>query len=53
MTLFMFLASIYISLSGHTYRGALLSAVPAPHRPEWDGLLTRIDRLWGAFSAGS
>jgi predicted PurR-regulated permease PerM len=52
MTLFMFLASIYISLSAHTFRGALLSVVPAPHRPEWDGLFTRIGKLWGAFFRG-
>ncbi|MBN2200483.1 AI-2E family transporter [bacterium] len=52
MTIFMFLASIYISLSCHTWRGSFLSLLPPAHRPEWDSLLTRIDRLWGAFFRG-
>ncbi|MDM7926087.1 MAG: AI-2E family transporter [bacterium] len=52
MTLFMFLASVYISLSCHTWRGSFLSLLPQAHRPEWDGLLSRIDRLWGAFFRG-
>lgn len=52
MTLFMFLASIYISLSCHTWRGSFLSLMPQAHRPEWDSLLSRIDSLWGAFFRG-
>lgn len=52
MTFFMFLASIYISLSCHTWRGSFLSLMPPAHRPEWIILLTRVDSLWGAFFRG-
>jgi predicted PurR-regulated permease PerM len=49
---FIFLASIYISLDAHTFRGALLQAVPAVYRPEISTLMTRIERLWNAFFHG-
>lgn len=49
---FVFLASIYISLDSHTYRSALLGAVPAAYRPEISSLLARIERVWNAFFHG-
>jgi predicted PurR-regulated permease PerM len=52
MIVFIFLASIYISLDAHTYRGALLQAIPADFQPEISTLLARIERMWGAFFQG-
>lgn len=52
LLIFMFLASIYISLGAHTYRGALLRAVPPAYQPEIAILLARIERLWNAFFRG-
>ncbi len=52
LVIFTFLASIYMSLSAHTYRGAFLRLVPAAYRPEFDALLGRIEHLWGAFFRG-
>ena len=52
MIVFMFLASIYISLDAHTYRAALLQAVPAAYQPELSSLMARIERLWEAFLRG-
>jgi predicted PurR-regulated permease PerM len=49
---FIFLASIYISLEAHTYRGALLQIVPAAYRPEISILIERIERVWNAFFHG-
>ena len=49
---FIFLASIYISLDAHTYRGALLQAAPAAYQPEISILLARIERVWNAFLHG-
>ena len=49
---FIFLASIYISLEAHTYRGALLQTAPAAYRPEISTLLDRIERVWNAFFHG-
>jgi predicted PurR-regulated permease PerM len=49
---FIFLASIYISLDAHTYRGALLQAVPADYQPEISFLFARIERMWNAFFHG-
>jgi predicted PurR-regulated permease PerM len=49
---FIFLASIYISLEAHTYRGALLQTAPAAFRPEISILLDRIERVWNAFFHG-
>jgi predicted PurR-regulated permease PerM len=49
---FIFLASIYISLDAHTYRGALLQAVPADYQPEISSLFARIERMWNAFFHG-
>jgi predicted PurR-regulated permease PerM len=52
MIVFIFLASIYISLDADTYRTALLQAVPTDFQPEISMLLTRIERMWGAFFQG-
>jgi predicted PurR-regulated permease PerM len=49
---FIFLASIYISLEAHTYRGALLQIAPAAYRPEISILIERIERVWNAFFHG-
>jgi len=49
---FIFLASIYISLEAHAYRGALLQTSPAAYRPEISILLDRIERVWNAFFHG-
>lgn len=49
---FVFLASIYISLEAHTYRGALLQTIPAAYRPEISILLDRIEQVWNAFFHG-
>jgi predicted PurR-regulated permease PerM len=52
MIVFIFLASIYISLDAHTYRGAFLQAVPADFQPEISTLVARIERTWNAFFQG-
>ncbi|MEW6648618.1 MAG: AI-2E family transporter [Chloroflexota bacterium] len=50
--LFTFLASVYISLSVHTFKDAILQSVPARFRPELTVLITRIERTWKAFFRG-
>jgi predicted PurR-regulated permease PerM len=50
--IFMFLASIYISLEAHTYRGAILRLAPPAYRPELAVLIAKIERMWGAFFRG-
>jgi predicted PurR-regulated permease PerM len=50
--IFTFLASIYISLSAHTYRDAFLRLAPPVYRPEIATLLDRIERMWNAFFRG-
>jgi predicted PurR-regulated permease PerM len=50
--LFVFLASVYISLDAHTYRGTLLQALPAAYQAEISTLLARIERTWNAFFQG-
>jgi predicted PurR-regulated permease PerM len=50
--LFIFLASIYISLDAHTYRGTLLQALPAAYKSEISTLLARTERTWEAFFQG-
>jgi len=52
MIVFIFLASIYISLDADTYRRAFLQAVPADHQPEISFLFARIERMWNAFFHG-
>jgi predicted PurR-regulated permease PerM len=50
--LFTFLASVYISLSAHTFNDAILRAAPEPFRPELAVLIARIERTWKAFFRG-
>jgi predicted PurR-regulated permease PerM len=52
LLIFIFLASIYISLSAHTYREKFLSLAPPSHKPEISILLARIERTWNAFFRG-
>lgn len=52
LLIFMFLASIHISLSAHRYRDAFLELAPAAYRAEFDLLLERIVRMWSAFFKG-
>jgi predicted PurR-regulated permease PerM len=52
LMLFIFLASVHMSLSAHTYREACLRAMPAAYRPELTELLARIVRVWNGFFRG-
>lgn len=52
LIIFIFLASMYMSLEVHTYRHSLLSLVPLPYQGEIDQLFTRIGQTWGAFFRG-
>ena len=50
--IFIFLASIYISLKAHTYPEAFLRLAPPAYRAEMAILLRRIMRLWNSFFRG-
>lgn len=50
--IFTFLASIYISLDGPNYRGALLAAAQEAYQSEFSYLLDRIERVWNAYFQG-
>jgi predicted PurR-regulated permease PerM len=52
MLLFTFLASVYISLSAHTFIDGILRAAPERFRPELAVLIARIERTWKAFFRG-
>ncbi|HEX2981173.1 MAG TPA: AI-2E family transporter, partial [Anaerolineaceae bacterium] len=52
LLIFMFLASIYMSLRAHTYRASLLNAIPAAYQPEIGMLMMRIGLMWNAFFRG-
>ncbi len=52
LMLFIFLASVHMSLSAHTYREACQRAMPAAYRPELTELLARIVRVWNGFFRG-
>jgi predicted PurR-regulated permease PerM len=52
LIIFIFLASMYMSLEVHTYRHSLLSLVPLPYQGEIDQLFTRIGQTWSAFFRG-
>lgn len=52
LILFTFLASIYISLSAHTFHESILHAVPVRLRPEVTILLAKIEKTWKAFFRG-
>lgn len=50
--IFILLASIYMSLSAHTYVDGILKVVPQPFRLEIATLFTRIGTMWNAFFRG-
>ena len=50
--IFIFLASVYISVNAHTYPDAFLRLVPHAYKVEMAVLLARIIRLWNAFFRG-
>lgn len=50
--IFVFLSSIYINLSAHTFHGGFMRIVPERFKPEFTILIARIERLWGAFFRG-
>ena len=50
--IFIFLASIYISMNAHSYPEAFVRLAPAAYRPEMAVLLERVIRLWNAFFRG-
>ena len=50
--LFTFLASVYLSLSAHTFNDAILRVAPDRFRPELAVLIARIERTWKAFFRG-
>lgn len=52
LILFTFLASIYISLSAHTFHESILSVVPFRSRPEVTILIAKIEKTWKAFFRG-
>jgi predicted PurR-regulated permease PerM len=52
LLLFSYLASVYISLSAHTYNDAILRIAPERFRPELAILIARIERTWKAFFRG-
>jgi len=52
LIIFIFLASMYMSLEAHTYRQNLLDLVPSAYQGEMDQLFTRIGHTWNAFFRG-
>lgn len=52
LVVFIFLTSLYISLSGHTFFDAFIKTVPARFRPEITVLIIRVAQLWNAFFRG-
>jgi predicted PurR-regulated permease PerM len=52
LIIFIFLASMYMSLEAHTYRHTLLNLVPSAYQGEMDQLFTRIGQTWNAFFRG-
>lgn len=52
LLIFIFLASIYISLNGRDYRDDFLHALPEAYQPEIAMLLARIGSVWNGFFRG-
>lgn len=52
LLVFSFLASVYISLSAHTFHDAFLRTVPDRFRSEIATLIANIERTWKAFFRG-
>jgi predicted PurR-regulated permease PerM len=52
LIIFIVLASIYFSLSAHTYRSRFIEAVPVAYQSEMGTLLDRIGITWNSFFRG-
>ncbi|MFZ9857963.1 MAG: AI-2E family transporter [Roseiflexaceae bacterium] len=52
LIIFIVLASIYFSLSAHTYRSQFIEAVPPAYQNEMNTLLDRIGITWNSFFRG-
>lgn len=52
LIIFIVLASIYFSLSAHTYRSKFIEAVPPAYQSEMGTLLDRIGITWNSFFRG-
>jgi len=52
LIIFIVLASIYFSLSAHTYRHRFIEAVPPAYQTEMSTLLDRIGITWNSFFRG-
>lgn len=50
--IFVFLSSIYINLSAHTFHDGFMRVVPERFKLEIAVLIARIERLWSAFFRG-
>jgi predicted PurR-regulated permease PerM len=52
LLIFVFLSSIYFTLSAGRYRDAMVAALPANFQPEVMELLRRIGQVWSGFFRG-
>jgi predicted PurR-regulated permease PerM len=52
LIIFIVLASIYFSLSAHTYRHRFIEAIPVAYQSEMNTLLDRIGITWNSFFRG-
>lgn len=52
LIIFIVLASIYFSVSAHTYRSRFIEAVPPAYQSEMSTLLDRIGITWNSFFRG-
>lgn len=52
LIIFIVLASIYFSMSAHTYRHRFIEAVPSAYQAEMETLLDRIGITWNSFFRG-
>lgn len=50
--IFVFLSSVYINLSAHTFHDGFMRIIPDRFKPEFTILIARIERLWGSFFRG-
>jgi predicted PurR-regulated permease PerM len=52
LIIFVFLSSIYLSMSAHTYRSKFINAIPVAYQGEINTLLDRIGITWNSFFRG-
>lgn len=52
LVIYIFLAAMYMNLSGRSYYDAFVAAVPDAYRPEIVHLLARLGRTWNSFFRG-